>query len=103
MKEEWTDKLKTRLEHHEMTPPEGLWEGISKQMDLAEKPVRKSSFPLSKRWLAAAAALLALAGFFALYDFKDEATSSSPVNIAEKAESHQAPAQELTPEEKPVG
>ena len=103
MKEEWTDKLKTRLEHHEMTPPEGLWEGISERMNLAEKPVRKSSFPLSKRWLAVAAALLALAGFFALYDFKDDATSSSPVNIAEKAESHQVPAQEQTLEEKPVG
>ena len=86
-----------------MTPPEGLWEGISKQMDLAEKPVRKASFPLSKRWIATAAALLALAGFFALYDFKDDATSSSPVNIAEKAESHQAPAQEQATEEKPVG
>lgn len=103
MKEEWTDKLKTRLEHHEMTPPEGLWEGISKQMNLAEKPVRRSSFPLSKRWIATAAALLALAGFFTLYDFKDDATSSSPVNIAEKAESHQAPAQKQSPEEKPVG
>ena len=103
MKEEWTDKLKTRLEHHEMTPPEGLWEGISEQMNLAEKPVRKASFPLSKRWIATAAALLALAGFFALYDFKDDATSSSPVNIAEKAESHQAPAQEQTTEELPVG
>ena len=103
MKEEWTNKLKTRLEHHEMTPPEGLWEGISEQMNLAEKPVRKSSFPLSKRWIAAAAALLALAGFFALYDFKDDATDSSPVNIAEKAESHQAPAQEQATEEKPVG
>ena len=86
-----------------MTPPEGLWEGISEQMNLAEKPVRRSSFPLSKRWIATAAALLALAGFFVLYDFQDDATSSSPVNIAEKAESHQAPAQEQTPEEKPVG
>ena len=103
MKEEWTDKLKTRLEHHEMTPPEGLWEGISERIKLAEKPVRKASFPLSKRWIATAAALLALAGFFALYDFKDDATSSSPVNIAEKAESHQAPAQEQATEEKPVG
>ena len=103
MKEEWTDKLKTRLEHHEMTPPEGLWEGISKQMNLAEKPVRRSSFPLSKRWIATAAALLALAGFFVLYDFQDDATSSSPVNIAEKAESHQAPAQKQATEEKPVG
>lgn len=103
MKEEWTDKLKTRLEHHEMTPPEGLWEGISEQMNLAEKPVRKTSFPLSKRWLAVAAALLALAGFFALYDFQDDATSSSPVNIAKKAESHQVPAQEQATEEKPVG
>lgn len=102
MKEEWTDKLKTRLEHHEMTPPEGLWEGISEQMNLAEKSVRKSSFLHWKRW-AVAAAVAALAGSFALYDFKDDATSSSPVNIAEKAESHQAPAQEQTPEEKPVG
>ncbi len=103
MKEEWTDKLKTRLEHHEMTPPAGLWEGISKQMNLAEKPVRKSSSALSKRWLAAAAALLALAGFFTLYDFKDYAKDSSPKNVVEKVEKHQAPAQEQTLEEKPVG
>ena len=85
-----------------MTPPEGLWEGISEQMGLAEEPVSKSSFPHWKRW-AVAAAVAALAGSFALYDFKDDATSSSPVNIAEKAESHQAPDQEQTPEEKPVG
>ena len=103
MKEEWTDKLKTRLEHHEMTPPAGLWEGISKQMNLAEKPVRKSSSALSKRWLAAAAALLALAGFFTLYDFKNYAKDSSPKNVVEKVEKHQAPAQEQTTEEKPVG
>ena len=103
MKEEWTDKLKTRLEHHEMTPPAGLWEGISKQMNLAEKPVRKSSSALSKRWLAAAAALLALAGFFTLYDFKDYSKDSSPKNVVEKVEKHQAPAQEQTTEEKPVG
>lgn len=103
MKEEWTDKLKTRLEHHEMTPPAGLWEGISKQMNLAEKPVRKSSSALSKRWLAAAAALLALDGFFTLYDFKDYAKDSSPKNVVEKVEKHQAPAQEQTTEEKPVG
>lgn len=103
MKEEWTDKLKTRLEHHEMTPPEGLWEGISKQMDLAEKPVRKSSFPLSKRWLAVAAALLALAGFFALYNFEDDAKDSSPKKVVEKVEKQEAPAQEQTTEELPVG
>ena len=103
MKEEWTDKLKTRLEHHEMTPPAGLWEGISKQMNLAEKPVRKSSSALSKRCLAAAAALLALAGFFTLYDFKDYSKDSSPKNVVEKVEKHQAPAQEQTTEEKPVG
>lgn len=102
MKEEWTDKLKTRLEHHEMTPPAGLWEGISKQMNLAEKPVRKSSSALSKRWLAAAAALLALAGFFTLYDFKNDATSDTPKNIAEKVETTQVPAREQTPEEKPA-
>ena len=102
MKEEWTDKLKTRLEHHEMTPPKGLWEGISKQMNLAEKPVRKSSFPLLKRW-AAAAALLALAGFFTLYDFKDDATDSSPKSVTEKVEARQSPAQEQTPEIKPAG
>lgn len=102
MKEEWTDKLKTRLEHHEMTPPAGLWEGISKQMNLAEKPVRKSSSALSKRWLAAAAALLALAGFFTLYDFKNDAASDTPENIAEKVETTQVPAREQTPKEKPA-
>lgn len=103
MKEEWTDKLKTRLEHHEMTPPEGLWEGISKQMNLAEKPVRRSSFPLSKRWIATAAALLALAGFFVLYDFQDYTTDSSPKSVAEKVEVRHSPTQEQTPEVKPVG
>lgn len=102
MKEEWTDKLKTRLEHHEMTPPAGLWEGISKQMNLAEKPVRKSSSALSKRWLAAAAALLALAGFFTLYDFKNDAASDTPKNIAEKVETTQVPAREQTSEENPA-
>lgn len=71
MKEEWTEKLKQKLTGHRKTPPEGLWEGISKQMDFASAPVHQnpehSLSPFIKRWHWAAAAVLAFAGFFAFH------------------------------------
>ena len=32
MKSEWSEKLKSRLEHHEKDAPTGLWENISQEI-----------------------------------------------------------------------
>ena len=71
MKEDWTKQMKQKLEGHQMTPPEGLWEGISNQMGLEPGPAHKSV--VIRRWIwTAAAVVLALVGFFAFYNFDEE-------------------------------
>ena len=70
MKEDWTKQMKQKLEGHKMTPPAGLWEGISNQMGLETAPAPKTA--IIRRWYwAAAAVVLALIGLFAFYDFVD--------------------------------
>ena len=69
MKEDWTEQLRKKLEGHEATPPEGLWEDICKEMGLTPKSVSKPA--TYKRLYWAAAIVLALAGFFAYYQFDD--------------------------------
>lgn len=65
MKESWEEQLRRKLEGHKVAPPEGLWEDICKELD-----VRGHS--TNRRWYyAVAAALLALAGFFAVYQFNN--------------------------------
>ena len=54
MKEDWAEKLEQKLEGHRVTPPPGLWEGISKQMGLEAEPVGKAN--AAKRWYWAAVA-----------------------------------------------
>lgn len=76
MKGDWTDKLKTRLEGHEMTPPSDLWTGINEQMEFATQPARASVVAIW-RWATVAAVVLALVGFFALYE-NNEADYSIP-------------------------
>ena len=76
MKGDWTDKLKTRLEGHEMTPPSDLWTGINEQMGFAAQPARASVVAFW-RWATVAAVVLALVGFFALYE-NNEADYSIP-------------------------
>ena len=71
MKEDWTKQMKQKLEGHQMTPPAGLWEGISNQMGLEPAPAHKPA--IIRRWYwAAAAVVLALVGFFVFYNFDEE-------------------------------
>lgn len=63
MREDWAEKLRQKLEGHRKSPPPGLWEGICEQMGLTPEPVRQ--LHTLRRWYwAAAAAVLALVGFF---------------------------------------
>ena len=68
MKEDWTKQMKQKLEGHHMEPPVGLWEGISREMATQSAPVVSSKTSIIRRWYwAAAAAVLAVVGFFAFY------------------------------------
>lgn len=67
MKDNWTTNMKQKLEGHKMTPPAGLWEGISSEMGLQEKPAPK--IVAIKRWFWIAAMALVLVGFFLVYQF----------------------------------
>jgi hypothetical protein len=87
MKENWTTDMKQKLEGHKMTPPAGLWEGISSEMGLQENPVSKTV--TIKRWYWIVAALvLALVGFFALYQFPQD--ESFP-QVAQTSQEQEAP------------
>ncbi|MBR6945815.1 MAG: hypothetical protein IKH64_07725 [Prevotella sp.] len=67
MGKEWNDIIRQKMEGHQKNPPEGLWEGISEQMGFTQAPVRKK--PMIRRlYYGAAAAILALAGFFVFHD-----------------------------------
>ena len=80
MKEDWTDQLRQKLEGFEMTPPEGLWEDICKEMGMPVEPASTSH----KRWYwAVAAAILALVGFFAVYLYEDH---SEPTVLTARSE-----------------
>ena len=67
MNGKWTTNMKQKLDGHRKTPPAGLWESISSEMGLQNEPAPKTI--AIKRWLWAAAVILALVGFFALYPF----------------------------------
>ena len=68
MKENWTNDIKQKLEGHKMAPPAGLWEDISSEMGFPKKSA-------SKRWYwLAAAVVLALVGFFGIYQFHQDAS-----------------------------
>ena len=57
-----------------MTPPAGLWEAISSEMNLEPIPAHKSVE--IRRWIwAAAAVVLVLVGFFAIYQFDESETN----------------------------
>ncbi|MBR0187496.1 MAG: hypothetical protein IJQ09_02795, partial [Prevotella sp.] len=67
--------MKQKLEGHQMTPPAGLWESISNEMQLqTESESALVSAPAKtvsmRRWYwVAAAAILAIVGCFTVYQF----------------------------------
>ena len=71
MKENWTTDMKQKLEGHKMAPPAGLWEGISSEMGLQKEPAPKAVAIKRWHWIVAAL-VLALVGFFALYQFPQD-------------------------------
>ena len=74
MKENWTERTKQKLEGHQMAPPEGLWEDISRQMAAeAASATKPDSRPAVIRWWYwAAAVALVMAGLFAVYEYDKE-------------------------------
>ena len=86
MKENWTTDMKQKLEGHKMAPPAGLWEGISSEMGLQKEPAPKAV--AIRRWHWVAAMLLALVGFFALYQFPQD--ESFP-QVAQTLQEQEAP------------
>jgi hypothetical protein len=104
MKEDWTKQMKQKLEGHQMTPPAGLWEDISQQMGLEPKPAPKVTFMRQYYW-AAAAVVLALVGFFAIYQFDDNqsqpqlTTHNEPATATQTVDEVQppVPAEQRTP------
>ena len=71
MREDWADKLKQKLEGHSKTPPTGLWEGISKQMEAFSIPIQPGR--RNWRWYGAAAAvILLLVGIFVFQEKENQ-------------------------------
>lgn len=82
MKENWTNDIKQKLEGHKMAPPAGLWEDISSEMGFPKKSA-------SKRWYwLAAAVVLALVGFFGIYQFHQD---ESIPQVAQHTSTESAP------------
>jgi outer membrane biosynthesis protein TonB len=100
MKEDWTEQLKRKLEGHKMPPPEGLWEDISKQMGFSAEPVRKPTAIKRLYWVAAAA-ILALVGFFVFQNVNDSEQPQQANAISQQPAS-QRPVSEQSVSEQPI-
>lgn len=107
MKENWTKAMKQKLEGHRKTPPPGLWEGISSQMNKPSGLTQLSRLTGSAhRYWAAAAAVLALVGLFMLYHHDDSHPLLSATQTSQPFQSSEqrlsaAPSSKLLPSASP--
>ena len=67
-----------------MTPPAGLWEGISSEMGLQKESALKTV--AIKRWQWVAAMFLALVGFFLVYQFSQDEPLPQVAHTSQKQE-----------------
>lgn len=107
MREDWTEQLKQKLAGHRKTPPVGLWEGISEQMEAkgyqmglgAETIHQKTT---TKRWYwAVAAVVLALVGFFVIqqgHDSEQPQQANAVTQHPASQHSHSASPQPASPQ-----
>ena len=78
MREDWTDKLKRKLDGHRKTPPPDLWESINTEMGFEIESVSQKSVIKWWPW-AAAAVILALVGLFVFQKIADEQPLQQPL------------------------
>ena len=98
MKENWTTDMKQKLEGHKMTPPAGLWEGISSEMGIQKESALKTV--AIKRWQWVAAMFLALVGFFLVYQFSQDEPLPQVAHTSQKQEAPTT--KEANPENQPL-
>ena len=100
MKQDWTEQMRNKLEGHEQTPPEGLWESVSEQMGLTTAPVRRSVIPV--RWWWGVAAAIVVAVGVGLYHRTGETPLPAPPRGRAVAEAKETPTPTLVDKDEPV-
>lgn len=78
MKDEWIEKLRSRLENHEETPPQGLFADIQKKMSQQQKapsvPEKRRKLSASWFWTIPAAAAVVAIGLFVIGESNNAVT-----------------------------
>lgn len=91
MKEDWSNKLKQRMESHEMDAPAGLWQNIESGLQSAQVANTRRRGALV--WMSRAAAAAAVVGVVALavWMSRDNATLAPAPDMASRQD-QEAPA-----------
>ena len=90
MNDDWTERLRKRLENYEVEPPPGLWEAICERLGIdpepAPEPVPAKKPAQIKRWIwAVAAGVLALVGVFVAYQWGDDEVVAEAEKVSNDA------------------
>ena len=100
-KKDWTNKLQEQLADYQVPAKDDLWASISQSLAQQDSPANGSSEPakaarivMYKRWTAAAAVALALAGGVAVYWHRMESKEDAP--LAQISSEPKSPMKTLT-------